>query len=330
MWGLAGQGQGELIPAPATGARTEKLDIETGLAGFGARAELISPDKAFSLAVKTEAFVSHATSGEAEGILEAEGEWRRVRLGLEGSWLAEFDTGASLRSSLEVAALQDAGDAENGRGAEVGASLRLIDVAPGLSLSVGVRGLVSHESEEYEEWGGSGGLRYDPEPGSAAGPMVSLTHSWGAPQSGGLQQALRGNGLSRPPMPLLARRQEQLSAEFAWGFEAFGALGVPWARVGTAGAGEDYRVGYSLFTHRGIPSLELGRSALGREVRVGWAFTVRCRAQVAVQVLNSAAGPGERTDTGFELTLRSIAPGGRPGGASCDQRQPLFTSVAPR
>ena len=63
---------------------------------------------------------------------------------------------------------------------------------------------------------------------------------------------------------------------------------------------------------------------------MGWAFTVRCRAQVAVQVLNSAAGPGERTDTGFELTLRSIAPGGRPGGASCDQRQPLFTSVAPR
>ena len=330
VWGLAGQGQGELIAAPATGARTEKLDIETGLAGFGARAELISPDKAFSLAVKTEAFVSRATSGEAAGILEAEGEWRRVRLGLEGSWLAEFDTGASLRSSLEVAALQDAGDAENGRGAEVGASLRLIDVAPGLSLSLGVRGLVSHESEEYEEWGGSGGLRYDPEPDSAAGPLVSLTHSWGAAQSGGLQQALRGNGLSRPPMPLLARREEQLSAEFAWGFEAFGALGVPWARVGTTGAGEDYRVGYSLFTHRGTPSLELGRSALGRETRVGWAFTVRCRAQVAVQVLHAAAGPGERTNTGFELTLRSIAPGGRPGAASCDTLQPLFTSVAPR
>ena len=330
VWGLAGQGQGELIAAPATGARTEKLDIETGLAGFGARAELISPDKAFSLAVKTEAFVSRATSGEAAGILEAEGEWRRVRLGLEGSWLAEFDTGASLRSSLEVAALQDAGDAENGRGAEVGASLRLIDVAPGLSLSVRVHGLVSHESEEYEEWGGSGGLRYDPEPDSAAGPLVSLTHSWGAAQSGGLQQALRGNGLSRPPMPLLARREEQLSAEFAWGFEAFGALGVPWARVGTTGAGEDYRVGYSLFTHRGTPSLELGRSALGRETRVGWAFTVRCRAQVAVQVLHAAAGPGARTNTGFELTFRSIAPGGRPGAASCGTLQPLFSSVAPR
>ena len=264
VWGLAGLGQGELIPAPETGARTEKLDIETGLAGLGARAELLSPDKAFSLAVKTDAFVSRATSEEAAGILEAEGEWRRVRLGLEGSWLAEFDTGASLRSSLEMGALQDAGDAENGLGAEVGASLQLIDVTPGLSLSLSVRGLVSHESEDYEEWGGSGGLRYDPEPASAAGLMVSLTHSWGAAQSGGLQQALRGNGLSRPPTPLLARREEQLSAEFAYGFEAFGALGIPWARFGTTGAGKDFGVGYSLSTHRGLFSLEHGQSALGR------------------------------------------------------------------
>ena len=330
VWGLAGLGQGELIPAPETGARTEKLDIETGLAGLGARAELLSPDKAFSLAVKTDAFVSRATSEEAAGILEAEGEWRRVRLGLEGSWLAEFDTGASLRSSLEMGALQDAGDAENGLGAEVGASLQLIDVTPGLSLSLSVRGLVSHESEDYEEWGGSGGLRYDPEPASAAGLMVSLTHSWGAAQSGGLQQALRGNGLSRPPTPLLARREEQLSAEFAYGFEAFGALGIPWARFGTTGAGKDFGVGYSLSTHRGLFSLEHGQSALGRETRLGWAFTVRCRAQVTAQVLHAAGGPGGRTNTGLEITFRSRAPGGRRRGASCDQRQPLFTSVAPR
>ena len=322
VWGLAGQGRGELVPASATGARTEKLDIETGLAGLGARAELISPDKAFSLAVKTEAFVSRATSGEAEGILEAEGEWRRVRLGLEGAWLAQFDSGASLRSSVEVAALEDAGDAENGRGAEVAASVRVIDVTPGLSLSLSVRGLVSHESEDYAEWGGSGALRYDPDPSSAAGPVVSLTHTFGAARGGGLQQALRGNGVPRMPMPSLARPEERLGAQFAWGFDAFGALGVPWARVGTTGAGQDYRVGYSLFTHRGTPSLELARSALGREIRLGWTFALRCRAQVAVQVLHGGAGPGNGTDTGFELTFRSIAPVGRPGAASCKTLQP--------
>ena len=325
VWGLAGRGQGELISAPDTGARRAKIDIETGLAGFGARAELLAPDKAFSLALKTDAFIARATSDAAEGTLEAAGEWRRARLGLEGSWLAEFDSGAALRSSLEVAALQDAGDAENGLGAEVGASLQVIDVAPGLRLGLSVRGLVSHESDDYEEWGGSGSLRYDPDPASLAGPLVSLTHYWGA----ALQHARRSNALSRPPMPLLARRDEQRSVQFAYGFESFGTLGMPWARVGTTGAGEDYRVGYSLFTHWGTPSVEFGRSALGREIRVGWTFAWRCRVQVAAQLLHTDAGPGERADTGFELTFRSIAPGGRPGGVSCATLQPPFTLAAP-
>ena len=328
VWGLAGRGQGELLPAPATGSPAAKLDIETGLAGLGARAELIDAERGFSLAVKTEAFLTRANSEEAEGILEAEGEWRRVRVGLEGSWLARFGNGASLRSSLEVAALEDAGDAETGLGAEVAAGLQLVDVAPGLSLSLNVRGLVSHESEDYKEWGGSGGLRYDPQPASAAGPLISLTHSWGGPDSGALQQALRRNGLSRPAAPSRARRDERLSAEFAYGFHAFGGLGIPWARVGTTGAGTDYRLGYRLFTRKGAPSLELAQSAFGREYRMGWAFKVGCRAQVAVQLLHTAARPGERSDTGFELTFGSLAPGARSAAAACGTLQPLFTADA--
>ena len=328
VWGLVGQGQGELLPAPATGSPAAKLDIETGLAGLGARAELIDAERGFSLAAKTEAFLARANSEEAEGILEAEGEWRRVRVGLEGSWLARFGNGASLRSSLEVAALEDAGDAETGLGAEVAAGLQLVDVAPGLSLSLNVRGLVSHESEDYKEWGGSGGLRYDPQPASAAGPLISLTHSWGGPDSGALQQALRRNGLSRPAAPSRARRDERLSAEFAYGFHAFGGLGIPWARVGTTGAGTDYRLGYRLFTRKGAPSLELAQSAFGREYRMGWAFKVGCRAQVAVQLLHTAARPGERSDTGFELTFGSLAPGARSAAAACGTLQPLFTADA--
>ena len=120
----------------------------------------------------------------------------------------------------------------------------------------------------------------------------------------------------------VAEVSERLGAQFAWGFEAFGAVGVPWARVGRTGAGQDFRVGYSLFTHRGTPSLELTRSALGREIRLGWAFALRRRAQVAVQVLHGGPGPGEGTDTGFELTFCSIAPGGRPAAASCQALQP--------
>ena len=333
VWGLVGQGEGELIATPTEG-RAVRVDLESGLAGLGARGEIVVADNGFTLAVKTDALVVRTSTGQAEGILEAEGEYRRVRLGLEGAWLRELGENASLRSSLEVAAREDAGDGLNGLGVEVAGALEFIDVAPGLSLDLGVRGLVSHESEDFEEWGVSGGFRYDPQPDSAAGPRVSLSHSRGPAGSGGLQQALWQNNRSRPLAPSLGRPDGQpdgqLSAEFAYGFEAFGALGVPWARVGTTGAGKEYRLGYSLLTHRGTPSLELGQSAFAREYRLGWAFSLRCRAQVAVEVLHTAPTLGEKADTGFQIKFRSVAPGGGSGGASCETLQPLFASSAPR
>ena len=333
VWGLVGQGEGELIATPTEG-RSVQVDLESGLAGLGARGEIVVADNGFTLAVKTDALVVRTSTGQAEGILEAEGEYRRVRLGLEGAWLRELGENASLRSSLEVAAREDAGDGLNGLGVEVAGVLKFIDVAPGLSLDLGVRGLVSHESEDFEEWGVSGGFRYDPQPDSAAGPRLSLSHSRGPAGSGGLQQALWQNNRSRPLAPSLGRPDGQpdgqLSAEFAYGFEAFGALGVPWARVGTTGAGKEYRLGYSLLTHRGTPSLELGQSAFAREYRLGWAFSLRCRAQVAVEVLHTAATLGEKADTGFQIKFRSVAPGGGSGDASCETLQPLFASSAPR
>ena len=329
VWGLVGQGRGELIATPAADARPVQVDLETGVAALGARGELFAADNGFSLAVKTDALVSSTSTGEDEGILEAEGKYRRVRLGLEGAWLSKLGEDSTLRTSLEVAARQDAGDAQNGLGVEIGGALEFLDVAPGLSLDLAVRGLLSHQVQDYEEWGISGGFRYDPDPGTAAGPLVSLSHAWGAPGSGGLQQALWRNGMSRAPTPSLGSQADMLSAEFAYGFKVFGALGIPWARVGTTGAGEDYRLGYSLLTHRGVPSLELGQTAFGREYRMGWEFGLRCRAQVAIQVLHTADSLGERADTGFEIKFRSIARKGASGG-TCETLQPLFTSGAPR
>ena len=351
VWGLAGQGRGELIATPTADARPVQVELETGVVGLGARGELFAADNGFSLAVKTDALVSSTSTGEDEGILEAEGEYRRVRLGLEGAWLSKLGDDSTLRTSLEVAAREDAGDAQNGLGVEIGGALEFLDIAPGLSLDLAVRGLVSHEVQDYEEWGVSGGFRYDPDPGTAAGPLVSLSHAWGAPGSGGLQQALWRNDMSRAPTPTPGSQADMLSAEFAYGFK--GALGIPWARVGTTGAGEEYRLGYSLFTsprsarvgttgageeyrlgyslftHRGIPSLELGRSGFGRQYRIGWEFGLRCRAQVAIQVLHTADSLGERANTGFEIKFRSIPRKGASGG-TCETFQPLFTSGAPR
>ena len=336
VWGLVGQGEGELLSTPANGA-TVKVDLESRLAGLGARGDLLVSDSGFTLALKTDALVARTTTDEAEGLLEAEGEYRRLRLGLEGSWLRRFGEDASLRTSLEVAAREDAGDDLEGLGVEVRGGLEFIDVLPGLSLDVEVHGLVSHDAgdtDEYEEWGVSGGFRYDPRPETAAGPLVSLVHSWSPADSVGLGQALWRNDPARrgPAGASTGRGQENLSAEFAWGFDTFGALSVPWARMGASGAGRELRVGYSLLTGRGIPSLEFGESAFGREYALGWEFSLRCRIQVAVRMTHGTGLPGDRSDTGLRIGFRSIMPrrasGGSPGGASCGMAQPLFQSGA--
>ena len=109
-----------------------------------------------------------------------------------------------------------------------------------------------------------------------------------------------------------------------------GAVSVPWARVGATGAGEELRLGYSLLTHRGIPSFEFSESAFGREYILGWKFSLRCRVQMAVQLLRTTDSLGEREDTGIELRFRSVARRGASGTGTCDTLQPLFTSGAPR
>ena len=67
---------------------------------------------------------------------------------------------------------------------------------PGLNIDLDVHGLASHDagdSDEYGEWGVSGGFRYDPRPETAAGPLVSLVHSWNPAGGGGLREALWRN-----------------------------------------------------------------------------------------------------------------------------------------
>ena len=326
VWGLAGRGRGEQIVTPeAGGDGPAPVTLENDLAGLGARAELVAAERGFSLAMKTDALLSRARTVEGQGLLPAEGEWRRVRVGLESAWVAEFDDGAALRSSIEAAALEDAGDAENGLGAQVGASLRFVDVAPGLSLTLAARGLVSHEVEDYEEWSASGGIRYDPEPSSPAGPQVSLTHAWGTEAGGALPRAPGLDGLPRPaPIPG-ASGDGRLGAALAWGFGAFGGVAVPWAEVALSGDERDYRLGYRLLTPGGVPSLEVGTSAYGLQYSAGWEFTFRCRAHLAIHVRRTGAGLEGPEGTGFTLRLRALGP----QATSCRTPEPPLTSAAP-
>ncbi len=316
-WGLAGQGRGELVASPAPDAPARRTDIENDLAGFGVRGELLSGRAGragFALALNADALSSRTRSERAEDILEAEGDYRRLRLGLEGSWTRSLGENGSLRSSLELAARDDAGDAENGLGVELSGALDVLGLAPGLSLNLGVRGLLSHEVESYEEWGVTGGLRYDPDAGSEAGPRVSLIHSWGtagAGAGGQSRRALLRDGPARALASAPAPRAQRLDASFAWGFETGAGAAIPWLRVGSGGhSGRDYRLGLTAATARGAPTVEFGESARGRDLRLGWAFTLRCRVRMNVELMRTAGRLGGLDDNGFRIGFGSLAGGG--------------------
>ena len=226
VWGVAGYGTGDMMSVPASGAEAEQADLTTRLAAVGARGDLLSGMGGYSLALKADAMMVRTKTDEEVGLIEAEGEARRVRVGLEGSHITSFENKSSLRSYLDLALRGDSGDAEDGFGFEVGGGLDWYGLAPGLAVNVGARGLIAHGEDEFEEWGLSGGFRYDPTPASAQGLRVGLTRSWGAPLNGGLQQDMWTDAPARYSSAVQPRQQQQFNAELAYGFETRGDIGT--------------------------------------------------------------------------------------------------------
>ena len=315
VWGLAGYSTGDMVATPAIGGESARIDLRTRLAAVGARGELLSGSDRFSLAVKTDAMVARARSGDAENVLEAEGNAQRIRLGLQGSYLTELGPDSSLRSQVELALRSDSGDAEKGFGLEIGGGLDLIDLIPGLTMNLVARGLVSHESDGFDEWGVSGGFRYDPSAATAKGLLLSLTQSWGAQVHEGLQSAFWTENTSRRNITPPSLDPQVANIELAYGLDTAAGTWIPWARIGVNGPNEHYRVGHTLMTRYGGLSLESGTSMNSRDYRLAWETNIGCLAHVAVEIVNSKRGFDVGRDTAVVLRLRSLAR--IPNGTAC-------------
>ena len=94
-----------------------------------------------------------------------------------------YGLGGVLRPRVEGGLRYDGGDAETGRGFEVGGGLGWARGA--LTLDVNGRMLVAHADESYEEWGYGGSLVFEPgddnlglqmRVGAAAGAMADVAH----------------------------------------------------------------------------------------------------------------------------------------------------------
>ena len=259
LWGVLGYGVGELT-LQGEGAETS---IETGLAStmaaFGGRGVLRPASGGLELAVVSDALWTNTVSEATRGLMRAEGEALRLRLALEGSGSFAMPGGGELKPRLEAGVRYDAGDAENGTGVELGGGLAYI--AGRLSAQVDARALLAHQDEDYEEWGFSGSVRWQPDE-RGHGWSMNLGSSWGVPASGVDSMWCRptGDAFAHDAASNAAQRFE---AELGYGLAGHGGGSLWYPFVGTS-ATEDgaqaVRMGVRLTSGANLSSmLEVGR-----------------------------------------------------------------------
>ena len=222
LWGAAGWGRGGLEITPERGTALE-ADLTNRMGALGGRAVLAGAG-ALEIALRSDLLWTETSSDETTGLAEAVGTASRGRLMLEGAGRIQ-GLGGVVRPRIEGGVRYDGGDAETGRGFEVGGGLGW--ARGSLMLEASGRVLVAHADESYEEWGYSGSLVYAPG-ADGLGLQMRVGSTAGAAAMGvrSLWAAENASGLVRPGhggMPLAQR----FDAEVGYGLGG-GALWYPY------------------------------------------------------------------------------------------------------
>ena len=222
LWGAAGWGRGGLEITPESGTALE-ADLTNRMGALGGRAVLAGAG-ALEVALRSDLLWTETSSDETAGLAEAVGTASRGRLMLEGAGRIQ-GLGGVVRPRIEGGVRYDRGDAETGRGFEVGGGLGW--ARGSLMLEASGRVLVAHADESYEEWGYSGSLVYAPG-ADGLGLQMRVGSTAGAAASGvrNLWMLENASGLVRPGhggMPLAQR----FDAEVGYGLGG-GALWYPY------------------------------------------------------------------------------------------------------
>ncbi len=268
LWGAVGQGAGAVTVTTGLGG-SYRADTRWSMAAAGLRGELLAPPvegSGPSLAVVSDALWVRTTSEKTRDLAASESDVSRLRLGLEGSWGVALAGGASLTPKLELGARHDGGDAETGRGVELGGGLSWVDPGLGLTLDLSGRTLVAHDDSALEDRGVSASLVFAPDATGGRGPSFSLGQDWGGQAQGGLDALFA-------PAPLEEREdggklESRWSAEAAWGFPALGGrfTGSPHMGLGLMTGARDYTLGWRLAPEAAnAPDVSFGVTATRRE-----------------------------------------------------------------
>ena len=266
LWAAAGYGVGGLTLTPVGSESVIDTDLEHTMAAFGGRGVFSvrsSRFGAFEFAVRSDALVTNTVSAASDNLISAAGAASRVRVVLEGSGSLPLGSGGMLKPTLEAGLRYDGGDAETGAGLEIGGGLGY--AAGALAVEVRARLLLAHQDTEYEEWGASGSVRYQPRSGGR-GLSVNLGSTWGQAQSGVQSLWTRPDASGLAPVAAMHAAQ-RFQARFGYGFAGrrAGALWTPYAAIDTSGGRQALRLGVKLaLGDNAEAGLEVGRRAGGR------------------------------------------------------------------
>ena len=267
VWAAAGHGSGEVTvtpEAPGGGNGTSMTaDLTMSMGAAGMRGEVLRPESGdgLALALKGDARFTRTSSdavrSRAGNLEAADADVWLVRAGIEGSrrfGLGPADDGASVTPSFELGLRRDGGDAETGLGADMGGGLAFADPRHGLVFDARARALVAHEAEGFREWGASLSGSWNPSPETDRGLSVSLTQSWGASPSGGMD-ALLGRETLVGLAPVDGedggdgfRASRRLEGELGYGLAMFGGAvtGTPNLGLGLSEGAREWRIGWRL------------------------------------------------------------------------------------
>ena len=259
-WGVAGYGAGALALTPAEGEDL-RADVAMRMAAAGLRGVVLKPGEGAGaeIALESDALVVRTTSQAVPGLVGAEADVTRLRLGLDGRWRLALDGGATLEPSFEMGVRHDGGDAETGFGLDLGGGLAFAAPGRGLTAQAAARGLIAHEADAAREWGVSGTLAWDPDPSSERGVSLRLSPSWGASSAGGADALLGRETMAGLAANNRAPAGGRLEAELGYGLPVRGGafIATPYGGLGLSQDAREYRLGWRLGLAR-PEAVELG------------------------------------------------------------------------
>lgn len=263
LWGAAGYGRGDIEFDESTGTRTG--DLTQRMVAAGVNRSLLSSERLIGGGTTSLIFKGETafTRADVEGdvvLRDTRLSVNRHRVIFEGTHVRRFASGATLTPSIESGLRYDGGDGNTGAGFEVGAGLGYSTGR--LAVKVNARGLLAQEeATEYEEWGFSGSLAFQPR-SDGQGMSMMLGSGWGVSQSGvhALWSRRDAGTLARGGAAMHPAQRYRAELRYGLSGPMEGALWRPYLGTDSGGGSRALRMGVRLTLARNLGAgLEIGR-----------------------------------------------------------------------